>query len=96
LPDGPVTREELKTEILRRLWWDRFSYRLLLWVSIIAALAAALAAYEGRSTLKRQPAAVVEKPSKSLMMTQSRRNDTSGVVPYSFRENRRQERRHPR
>ena len=30
LPDGPVTREELRAEIQRRLWWDRWGNRLLL------------------------------------------------------------------
>jgi len=45
---GPVTREELRAEIQRRLWWDRWGNRLLL----VAAFAAVIAAAEGRSALK--------------------------------------------
>jgi len=30
---GVISRDELKTEILRRLWWGRFSYFILLTVS---------------------------------------------------------------
>jgi len=48
LPDGPVTREELRAEIQRRLWWDRWGNRLLL----VAAFAAVIAAAEGRSALE--------------------------------------------
>lgn len=47
LRDGIVSRAEIKAEILWRLWWDRFGYRVLLAVSVIGAVAAVIAAVEG-------------------------------------------------
>jgi len=37
---GPIKRDELEAEILRRVWWDRFGYFVLLAVSMIAMVAA--------------------------------------------------------
>jgi hypothetical protein len=47
LRDGIITRDELKAVILRRLWWDRLGYFVLLAVSVIAMFAAVIAAVEG-------------------------------------------------
>jgi hypothetical protein len=45
--DGILRRHELRTEILRRVWWDRFGYFVLFAVSFIAMTAAVIAAIEG-------------------------------------------------
>lgn len=45
--DGIVRRYEVRAEILRRIWWERFGYFVLLTVSVIAMLAAVVAAIEG-------------------------------------------------
>ena len=47
LRDGIVTRVQLVAEIRWRVFWERFGYYLLLLVSVIAAVAAILAAVEG-------------------------------------------------
>ncbi len=47
LRDGIVKRYQLVAEILWRVFWDRWSYRLLLFVSVIGTLAAITAAIEG-------------------------------------------------
>lgn len=47
LRDGIITRTEIKAVILRRVWWERFRYFVLLLVSMIGAGAAIIAAYEG-------------------------------------------------
>jgi hypothetical protein len=47
LRDGIISRDELKAVILRRLWWDRCGYFVLLAVSVIGVLAAVIAAVEG-------------------------------------------------
>jgi hypothetical protein len=36
--DGIVSRAELRAVILRRLWWERFGYSILLTVPIMGAL----------------------------------------------------------
>jgi hypothetical protein len=47
LRDGIVSRVELVAEIRWRIFWARFGYGLLLSVSVIAAVAAVIAAAEG-------------------------------------------------
>ena len=44
LRDGIITRQELKAEILHRVWWERFGNLSLLVASIIAAVAAVIGA----------------------------------------------------
>jgi hypothetical protein len=45
--DGIVNRVELVAEIRWRIFWGRFGYGLLLFVSVIGAVAAVIAAAEG-------------------------------------------------
>jgi hypothetical protein len=47
LRDGLVSRVQLVAEIRWRIFWARFGYGLLLFVSVIAAVAAVIAAAEG-------------------------------------------------
>lgn len=47
LRDGIVSRAQLVAEVRWRIFWARFSYCLLLFVSVIAATAAVIAAAEG-------------------------------------------------
>ena len=47
LRDGIVGRVQLVAEIRWRIFWARFGYGLLLFVSVIAAIAAVIAAAEG-------------------------------------------------
>jgi hypothetical protein len=47
LRDGIVTRVQLVAVIRWRIFWARFGYGLLLFVSVIAAVAAVIAAAEG-------------------------------------------------
>jgi hypothetical protein len=47
LRDGIVSRVQLVAEIRWRIFWARFGYGLLLSVSVIAAVAAVIAAAEG-------------------------------------------------
>jgi hypothetical protein len=54
LEEGVIPRAELRAEIQRRVWWERFGYRVLTTASVIAgvaavigAIAAVIAAYEG-------------------------------------------------
>lgn len=47
LRDGIVGRVQLVAEIRWRIFWARFSYGLLLFVSVVAAIAAVIAAVEG-------------------------------------------------
>jgi hypothetical protein len=47
LRDGIVSRAQLVAEIRWRVFWDRFGYAVLLYVSMIAAGAAIIAAVEG-------------------------------------------------
>jgi hypothetical protein len=47
LRDGIVSRVQLVAEIRWRIFWARFGYGLLLFVSVIAAVAAVIAAAEG-------------------------------------------------
>lgn len=47
LRDGIVSRVQLVAEIRWRILWARFGYGLLLFVSVIGAIAAVIAAVEG-------------------------------------------------
>ncbi|WP_460021103.1 hypothetical protein [Magnetospira thiophila] len=47
LRDGIVTRNELVAEILWRVFWARFGYGIVLVMTVIAAVAAVVAAVEG-------------------------------------------------
>jgi hypothetical protein len=47
LRDGIVSRAQMVAEIRWRVFWDRFGYGMLLYVSMIAAVAAVVAAVEG-------------------------------------------------
>ena len=47
LRDGIVSRVQLVAEIRWRIFWAQFGYCLLLFVSVIAAVAAVIAAAEG-------------------------------------------------
>lgn len=47
LRDGIVSRAQLVAEIRWRVFWDRFGYAVLLYVSMIAAIGAVFAAIEG-------------------------------------------------
>ena len=47
LRDGNITREEITTEILQRIWMDRFAYMALMAVAVIGTIAAVIAAVEG-------------------------------------------------
>lgn len=47
LRDGIVSRNQLVAEIRWRIFWGRFGYGLLLFVSVIGAIAAVIAAVEG-------------------------------------------------
>lgn len=47
LRDGIVSRVQLVAVIRWRIFWEQFRYHLLLFVSVIAAVAAAIAAAEG-------------------------------------------------
>jgi hypothetical protein len=49
---GIFSRAELAAIIRRRVWREQFGYAVLLVLSVIAALAAVIAAYEGRATLR--------------------------------------------
>ena len=48
LRDGIVSRVQIVAVIRWRIFWARFCYGLLLFVSVIAAVAAVIAAAEGR------------------------------------------------
>lgn len=47
LRDGIVSRAQVVAEIRWRVFWDRFGYGLVLYVSMVAAVAAVIAALEG-------------------------------------------------
>ena len=47
LRDGVVTRAELVAEIRWRVFWARFGYGVVLVMTVIAAIAAVVAALEG-------------------------------------------------
>jgi len=47
LRDGIVTRVQLVAEIRWRVFWSRFGYALLLFLSAVAAVAGVIAAVEG-------------------------------------------------
>jgi hypothetical protein len=47
LRDGIVSRAQIVAEIRWRVFWDRFGYALVLYVSMIAAAGAVIAAVEG-------------------------------------------------
>jgi hypothetical protein len=47
LRDSNLSRAELKAEILWRLWCERWVSRLTLWIALIGAAAAIVAATEG-------------------------------------------------
>ena len=47
LRDDSVRWDQLRAVILRRVWWERFGYFLLLGVTVIGTTAAVVAAVEG-------------------------------------------------
>jgi hypothetical protein len=53
LRDGIITREELKADIRRRVWWGRFWNIILATVAIIGMIAAVVAAITGVILLVR-------------------------------------------